>query len=161
MISFPLEHHSDGKPILWGEYVPSKYNKEWGSLIVYCPYCNMNHTHSWTEYDRKLGITPRVAHCFKESSPFFRKEYYLKNVVNGINITKQVFNKRSLIPSRLRFKILEYYDFRCAYCGVSSKDTQLVIDHVVPVSKGGKTVFENLAAACQDCNLGKADNLLQ
>lgn len=44
---------------------------------------------------------------------------------------------------------------RCAYCGVLQEI--LTRDHVLPKSKGGvKTVL-----ACRDCNLDKADTLLQ
>ena len=31
-------------------------------------------------------------------------------------------------------------------------------DHIKPVSKGGKTIFENLCLACRSCNEFKSDN---
>jgi 5-methylcytosine-specific restriction endonuclease McrA len=37
----------------------------------------------------------------------------------------------------------------CVYCG-SIRD--LTIDHIVPVSRGGKTNFENCVTACRPCN---------
>lgn len=40
--------------------------------------------------------------------------------------------------------------FRCAYCNRSN--TRLTIDHLIPRSRGGSTVFENCVAACPDCN---------
>ena len=45
----------------------------------------------------------------------------------------------------------------CMYCGdhVERKDSTL--DHVHPVSKGGKTTWENTVTACAPCNAGKAD----
>lgn len=33
----------------------------------------------------------------------------------------------------------------------------LVIDHVRPVSQGGSDDFDNLAASCVECNIGKSD----
>jgi 5-methylcytosine-specific restriction endonuclease McrA len=42
----------------------------------------------------------------------------------------------------------------CQYCG-SRK--QLTIDHVIPRSKGGKTSWTNLVAACNRCNVNKGD----
>lgn len=45
---------------------------------------------------------------------------------------------------------------RCAYCG-GRGDT---IDHVVPRSRGGEHVWENVVAACQPCNGRKGDRLL-
>jgi len=43
--------------------------------------------------------------------------------------------------------------FRCAYCG--SQRDRLSIDHIIPRSRGGKTIFENCVAACKICNLKK------
>ena len=45
-------------------------------------------------------------------------------------------------------------EFTCQYCGYKGKD--LTFDHVVPKSKGGKTRWDNVVAACQSCNLRKA-----
>ena len=44
-------------------------------------------------------------------------------------------------------------DHRCQYCGGWADS----IDHVVPRSKGGPHSWENVAAACRPCNLGKRD----
>ena len=45
-------------------------------------------------------------------------------------------------------------EFTCQYCGCKGKD--LTFDHVVPKSRGGKTRWDNVVAACQSCNLRKA-----
>jgi 5-methylcytosine-specific restriction endonuclease McrA len=44
-------------------------------------------------------------------------------------------------------------DHRCQYCG----DRADSIDHVMPRSRGGQHTWENVAAACRPCNLGKRD----
>ena len=36
---------------------------------------------------------------------------------------------------------------------------ELHIDHIIPWSKGGETVLENLQTLCSDCNLGKSNIL--
>lgn len=38
---------------------------------------------------------------------------------------------------------------RCANCGA---DEKLVLDHVIPIAKGGKSVFDNLQLLCAECN---------
>lgn len=43
----------------------------------------------------------------------------------------------------------------CQYCGKRFPREELTIDHVVPVSKGGKTTWENCVVACRDCNTRK------
>jgi hypothetical protein len=64
------------------------------------------------------------------------------------------------ISERLRFRILVRDGFRCGSCGASpleNRGTELHVDHVVPWSKGGETVPENLTTKCSRCNLGKGD----
>lgn len=64
------------------------------------------------------------------------------------------------IPLGIRLEVLARDNFRCVYCGKSpSTDigTKLHIDHILPFSKGGKSILENLQALCLDCNLGKSD----
>ncbi|KAK9917085.1 hypothetical protein WJX75_000772 [Coccomyxa subellipsoidea] len=46
----------------------------------------------------------------------------------------------------------------CQYCGST---TGLTIDHVVPLSKGGKWVWENLVTACTKCNSKKGSKSLK
>lgn len=45
---------------------------------------------------------------------------------------------------------------RCQYCGNAAE----TLDHVVPRSRGGRHVWENLVAACRRCNHTKADRTL-
>ena len=47
--------------------------------------------------------------------------------------------------------------WRCVYCGTSSG--RLTLDHVVPRSKGGESIWENVVTACAPCNLRKGDRL--
>src|SRR6476619_5688396 len=48
---------------------------------------------------------------------------------------------------------------RCEYCRMhqSLQGAQFHLEHVVPSSRGGETVLENLAWACPGCNLRKSD----
>ena len=49
--------------------------------------------------------------------------------------------------------------WRCVYCGTSGG--RLTLDHVVPRSKGGESVWENVVTACGPCNLRKGDRTLE
>ena len=65
--------------------------------------------------------------------------------------------KRKTIGKGMRFDIFKRDNFRCK-CGRSpAKDPAVVlhIDHIIPVSKGGKTTMENLQTLCSECNSGK------
>ena len=46
---------------------------------------------------------------------------------------------------------------KCHYCGKNLEENELTIDHIVPYSRGGKTVKENLVIACHECNISKSD----
>jgi 5-methylcytosine-specific restriction endonuclease McrA len=43
----------------------------------------------------------------------------------------------------------------CHYCGQKFPQDQLTLDHIVPVSRGGRSTRGNLVVACLDCNQKK------
>jgi 5-methylcytosine-specific restriction endonuclease McrA len=49
----------------------------------------------------------------------------------------------------------------CQYCRQRFRETDLTIDHVIPRSKGGKTIWTNVVMACKPCNQQKKDLLLE
>jgi len=57
--------------------------------------------------------------------------------------------------------ILEKHNYRCAYCGIEFDCENLPTkDHVMPISKGGNNVRENIIPACKSCNSKKNNKLL-
>lgn len=48
-------------------------------------------------------------------------------------------------------------NFLCVYCGANAQ----VLDHVVPISRGGQDAGKNLVAACKRCNCAKRNKLLK
>lgn len=57
----------------------------------------------------------------------------------------------------LREFIADLLSQPCIYCGSVENTT---IDHIVPLSRGGKHEASNLAPACFSCNSSKCDRLL-
>jgi len=49
----------------------------------------------------------------------------------------------------------------CLYCGQTHARQQLTRDHVVPVSRGGRDVWENVVSACIACNVRKGSRTPQ
>ncbi len=45
---------------------------------------------------------------------------------------------------------------KCQYCGKRQPMSELSLDHVIPRSMGGKSVWENVVCACTKCNVKKA-----
>lgn len=53
---------------------------------------------------------------------------------------------------RIRDRCSEEQAHRCAYCGIRCT-YGITLEHVIPKSKGGPTVYENCVMACERCNL--------
>ncbi|WP_045738192.1 HNH endonuclease [Xanthomonas sp. MUS 060] len=49
----------------------------------------------------------------------------------------------------------------CMYCGQQFSRPQLTRDHVLPVSKGGRDIWENVVTACFHCNSRKGNRTPQ
>ena len=72
--------------------------------------------------------------------------------------------QRAMMTSKLRQQIKERDDFTCKSCGNSTyKEPNLLleIDHILPVSKGGYTVEENLQTLCWKCNRAKSNKIIE
>ena len=65
--------------------------------------------------------------------------------------------KRKEISKRMRFEVFKRDNFTCQYCGRMAPDVVLQVDHIKPVSKGGKNELINLVTSCFDCNNGKSN----
>lgn len=53
-----------------------------------------------------------------------------------------------------RFNLFLRDEFHCQYCGAEG---EMTFDHVVPRSRGGRTEWTNVVAACAGCNLHKGN----
>ena len=63
--------------------------------------------------------------------------------------------KRPVVRRRMSRRAVFYRDgFRCQYCGMESKN--LTLDHIIPRSRKGPHVWENVVSACIPCNHRKA-----
>ena len=79
--------------------------------------------------------------------------------VPAVVVTKDFMKyKKSVRFSRRGIYLRDLYT--CQYCGDSFPNGELTIDHVLPVSKGGKTSWENCVAACKSCNFNKSDKIM-
>ncbi len=67
-------------------------------------------------------------------------------------VSLKLYIKPATTPAFTRFNVFLRDCFCCQYCGSTS---DLTFDHIVPRSRGGTTVWENVVAACSPCNLKK------
>ena len=64
--------------------------------------------------------------------------------------------------SEVRFSKSNLYlrdQYKCQYCGNDFSRSHLTMDHVVPISRGGKTEWTNIVAACNPCNSTKGNRM--
>ena len=96
-----------------------------------------------------LRYTEKIVSNF-EKTVIFKIPAVMKliKIIRVIYRTGVPFNKRNVIVRD---------EFECAYCGIESKS--LTVDHVIPLSRGGKSNFENCVAACKKCNAKKGNKL--
>lgn len=134
--------------------------------------------YSLDTYKRRFGGWRKALEAFVEyinlvsSEEIDEEEIKENNINDQDNISKTVNVEKPLqknghrtsrnINARMRFKVLKRDNFKCCACGASpAKDpsVELHVDHIIPWSKGGETVLDNLQTLCANCNLGKS-NLL-
>lgn len=138
--------------------------------IIKTGICN----YSIDTFKRRFGGWRRALEAFVEYINATDSEYEpcasgLDTIRNNTNDKLAKVNEVVTLPkhctsrninTRLRFKVLNRDNFKCCACGASpAKDpsVELHVDHIVPWSKGGETVIENLQTLCSKCNLGKSN----
>lgn len=127
---------------------------------------NGNSKYSLNSYTRRFG---GWRNALNEFVKYINSEEQIEEEKEkNINETEVKENKEKIkirrtprdINARLRFKVLKRDNFKCVYCGKSpanNSNVKLHVDHIVPWSKGGETVIENLQTLCSKCNLGKSN----
>ena len=66
--------------------------------------------------------------------------------------------QREVMTDSLRFKVLKRDGYKCRICGISASEGAILeVDHIIPVSNGGKSTIDDLQTLCKSCNRGKSD----
>lgn len=110
---------------------------------------------SQSPYNRRFGSWTTALMAFIEYANAGSAE-----APTDIKEDDEQIRKRRDPSLRLRWHVLQRDRFACCACGASpalSLGIELHVDHIVPWSKGGETVLENLQTLCSVCNLGKSN----
>ena len=90
-------------------------------------------------------------------------EALAQTISDKIRWAKSAAGQRALMTARLRGDIKNRDDHTCQTCGISVHDEPhllLEVDHIIPVSKGGFSVPENLQTLCWKCNRSKGAKIM-
>ena len=95
--------------------------------------------------------------CYYDD-PFWFKEKKKKPPIDNSICIIIPFKKsiRSSISKKDRAFIYERDGYKCLACGSYENET---IDHIIPLSKGGKNVRDNYQLLCQKCNSEKGSRI--
>jgi len=128
--------NADGQPI---SVIPPSVI-EWKEAITYL-YLEKVHVLEW--YDDWI----------------VRSERWETRVPAVVMLKDQLRRKRQ--PRFSRYNIYLRDRFTCQYCSKQFKEKQLTFDHVLPISKGGKTSWDNIVTACHPCNSKKGNKIIK
>ncbi len=79
-----------------------------------------------------------------------------------LSLQAQTREQRALMTTRLRTYIKERDNYTCRLCGNSiyaEPNLLLEVDHIIPISRGGLTIENNLQTLCWKCNRSKGSKI--
>lgn len=128
-------------------------------------WCNENRTRGWV--DRDVADAIADVSFFDENVPAIslvgaglwdhtRAGHYQFLEIDQLVkfYTDDARDEWNALRSSIAPRIYARDGYKCVYCGSFS---DLTIDHVTPVSRGGTNSLSNLATACRSCNSSKND----
>ena len=106
-----------------------------------------------------LPLYQKCAFCGKEFIPDNYSTKYCSD-----KCRKDKFELTRVVPDYevSKEEIFRRDDYKCIYCGKSSIEdgVKLHLEHIYPVSKGGREDLFNLATSCERCNTVKSARML-
>jgi 5-methylcytosine-specific restriction endonuclease McrA len=118
------------------------------------------HLISWEKamclvFTAKAEVVAEYNHMVRSVSQIYR-------MPSVVRLRKYVRSFRRTMNARCtRRNVLMRDSYSCQYCAVRCSPSNITIDHVVPRSRGGRTTWDNVVAACHPCNRRKADRTPQ
>jgi len=100
----------------------------------------------------KAEVVERLEKPLRSAESSFIWPHVIR-LVNYVRVPRAIQRKIS------RRALFARDGWRCVYCGTTNG--RLTLDHVVPRSKGGESIWENVVTACAPCNLRKGDRSLE
>lgn len=93
-------------------------------------------------------------------------EWYEDWVVRSVNwetrvpavVMQKNYQKKKKSLRFSKYNVFLRDEYTCQYCGTGVTRKTATLDHVLPISHGGKNAWENCVCACSRCNLAKGNN---
>lgn len=111
----------------------------------------------WSWQDSVKAVCMDRVQIISEYDTVVRSPSFEMRLPSVISLKEYVTPSRK--PAFTRFNVFLRDRFACQYCGERYPTHELTFDHVVPRSRGGRTTWQNVVAACSSCNLIKGNRL--
>ena len=138
----------------------SKFEKRIIMSIIYSPQTHFSITVTLKRTDINGNFKERKWCTFQPET--------IKDLIRRINqkrgeryINDDIWNslvrvERAKVSNKMRFAVFARDHERCVKCG---SRRNLEVDHIYPISKGGKTEMRNLQTLCHRCNVKKGNSI--
>ena len=103
-------------------------------------------------YKGKAELVEELEHPLRSASDTYPWPHVIR-LVTYVHVPRAVQRKIS------RRALFARDGWRCVYCGTTGG--RLTLDHVVPRSRGGDSIWENVVTSCAPCNLRKGNRTLE
>lgn len=114
---------------------------------------------AWCENWTDAIDTAKIAASRTVSSPRF--SFLLPDVIVCTEYRGFGYHVSHRKPKFSRTNIYRRDRNQCGFCGKKFHTEDLTIDHIIPKSKGGKMVWENVILACVPCNSKKGNKTVE
>jgi len=114
-------------------------------------------------YEKKYGTWRKALEAFVEyieSKEDNKEEIEIEENNTDTNQEQEIVYKHKTkrnISERLKVQILMRDGNKCKLCGIIVTGDNIHFDHIIPWSKGGETVLENIQVLCAKHNLAKGN----
>jgi 5-methylcytosine-specific restriction endonuclease McrA len=120
-----------------------------------------------TAYQPMRYVDWREAFCLWFSGRVEVIEFYKDKVINTVSETFNVpsiirfvkgvikRSRQSKVAKFSRVNVMLRDNYECQYCKIKLDKKTFTMDHVIPVSQGGKTNWRNIVSCCIECNQKK------
>lgn len=107
------------------------------------------------QYGSKLSKTNNIYKSIERVLSKYNLFQYLNVEITEEGETISSFRNR--ISQKIKDKIFLDNNMTCQYCQSQKLKNELVVDHIIPLKKGGNNEDENLTCSCIRCNSHKTD----
>jgi 5-methylcytosine-specific restriction endonuclease McrA len=111
----------------------------------------------WSWQDSVKAVCMDRVQIISEYDQVVRSPSFEMRLPSVISLKEYVQPSRR--PAFTRFNVFLRDRFACQYCGDKFPTHELTFDHVIPRSRGGRTTWQNVVAACSSCNLIKGNRM--